>query len=387
MSINKIIGMYNAKNMNIIISKDYLTKKIGERYFKDNEGDINRDLMKKNINKVNELKDELLGELLYENFKKDYFEGNPVSYDEIYDQYKIDNVKVTLRYFDISNNDVDKDKIESFFDTNRENFKQYKLIRLIFKKKEDAEANIKKLQKEPKKFSETGNLLKTEGKVINVTYDPDFSFLDDFEKQDLIDAVKSTPQDAVSDKIIETELGFIVFLVDPPFDDVRTFDVVKKSYLKKNIDSIEKQNKELSYQVYNYAVTNGFDKTAQKFKLEVKTSSPVSFLGYGNSDETDDLNYMIKIFKAKKGDILNPYKYESGFMVSEVNEKSEVQKEAFDKLYDDLYTRYSNEKSQNLENDYYDNERKKITVVDNFRYVITYQLLMPSEEEQQEFVQ
>ena len=46
-TINKIIGMKNAHKMNITISKNWLNKEVGKRYFSDSEGDINYEAMKK----------------------------------------------------------------------------------------------------------------------------------------------------------------------------------------------------------------------------------------------------------------------------------------------------------------------------------------------------
>ena len=82
--INKIIGLNNAKKTGIQISKGYLTKEVGARYYSDKDGDIDTYKMRKEQNRVNQFADMLVDELLYENLERDYFTGLPVSYEEIF---------------------------------------------------------------------------------------------------------------------------------------------------------------------------------------------------------------------------------------------------------------------------------------------------------------
>ena len=128
--INTIIGLNNAKKTGIEISKEYLTKEVGEKFYADKDGDIDTYKMRKEQTKVNQYADMLIDELLFENFEMDYFNGLPISYNEVLDNYKLDNTQVTLVYIDILNSDISEKKLKTFYDINKENYKQYKLIRL-----------------------------------------------------------------------------------------------------------------------------------------------------------------------------------------------------------------------------------------------------------------
>ena len=126
-AINKIIGMYNARKMNITISKVYLTKEIGKRYFSDKDGDPDYDAMRRDTTKVNKYSKDVLQDLLYQNYITDFFSGMPVSQTEIWENYKMDNTKVSLKYLNLSNQDVDDKKLQSYFNENKNSFKNINL--------------------------------------------------------------------------------------------------------------------------------------------------------------------------------------------------------------------------------------------------------------------
>ncbi len=386
--IDKIVGLYNAKKMNIDISKDYLTKEVGIRFYDDDkDGEIDTYKMRKEENIVNQYADKLVDELLFENFKKDYFEGLPVSYEEVSENYKLDNTQITLEYIDILNDEISKDKLKEFYDNNKENYKQYKLIRLFFKSKDLAAENLNTLKQDPSKFVEIGQKLKNEDKVINIKYDAEYYFIDELTEPRLGETVKQTQVNGVGDQIIESELGSFIFLVERiiygDIEETKTYEKAKKDYLVDNYETINKNNKEKADNIYQYALKNDLENAGAKFKYELITSSPSLFMGYNiphvNPDETDDINYMVEVFKGKKGDVLKPYKHENGYMIATIIEKDTITEENIDTLYNDLVSRYSNNKTQRLEQDYYKNKRKKAKIVDNFRFV-NFQMLMPKKE-------
>lgn len=388
--IDSIIGMNNAKRLGIGISKDYLIKEVGSRYYIDKDGDIDNYKMKKDKAEVNRLAKLLLGQLLYENFRRDFFEGLPISYNEVSDNYKLDNVKITLEYIDVLNKEIDKDILKKYYNSNKEKYKLYKLIRLYFKTKELAVENLNKFRQEPLKFIELGEKLKAEDKILTIKFDTEYYFIDELTEPQLGEIVKKTEKDQVGEQVIESELGTFIFLVENivygDIEETKTSEKVKNDYLAENNEIVNKDNKEKAEQIYEYARNNDLVKAAKRFNKELKKSSPFLFMGYNapniNPDETDDVNYMIEIFKNSKGDILKPYKNENGFMIARIIEKDEITKDNIEVLYDDLASRYSNRKNQDLENDYYSFERKKTQIIDNFRYV-NFQLLMQRKEETQ----
>lgn len=390
--IDAMIGMTNAKKLGINISKDYLIKEVGARSnkYRDKDGDVDIYLMKKDEKEVNRQAEMLLDQLLYENFKRDLFEGLPISFNELYDNYKLDNIKITLEYMDILNNEINKDILKKYYDNNKEKYRLYKLIRLYFKTKEIAAENLNKFRQEPLKFIEFAEKLKAEDKIVNIRFDPEYYFIEEFTEPQLGEIVKKTGKDQVGEKVIESELGNFIFLVENivygEIEDGKTSEKVKNDYLAENNETVNKSNKEKSDLIYEYALKNDLLSASKKYGSELKKSSPFLFMGYNapnmNPDETDDLNFMVQVFKGSKGEILKPHKHKNGYMIARIIEKEDVTKEKVEGLYNDLVSRYSNRKSQNLENDYYSVERKKIQIIDNFKYV-NFQLLMPKKEESQ----
>lgn len=381
-AINKIIGMSNAKRMNLIISKNYLVREIGKRYFADNEGDPDFIRMKKEATEVNKYTKDVLKTLIYENFKYDYFKGLPVSENEVLEEYKLENTKVSISYIDILNDDIDKKNIEKYYNENKENYKQYKLLRLVFKNREDALAILEELKNNPSKFIETGNKLKTEGKIINVIIDQEYNFIDGFENEELKIAIKEIGNGNVGKKVIDTGVGPIIFMVNNErygdINDSNVFTKVKNDYIIANLSLIEKENKEKADKIYREIKESKLETVIKKYNIKLEeTKTPVSFLSYGfpnlNPDVTDDINHIISIFKARTQDVLAPIKHKNGYMIVIIKEKIKIDQESFNNNYNDLVVKYSSKKSQDLELDYYDKERKRYQIVDNFYYVFKLQ--------------
>jgi len=384
-AINKIIGMSNAKKMNLIISKNYLIREIGKRYFADNEGDPDFVRMRKEASEVNKYAKDVLKILIYDNFRYDYFKGLPVSEKEVFEEYKLENTKVSLSYINILNDDIDRKNIEKYYNENKENYKQYKLLRLVFKTKEDALSILEELKKNPSKFIEIGNKLKTEGKVINVIIDQEYNFIDGFENEELKLAIKDAGNGNVGKNIVETGVGPIIFMVhNERYGDINEeniFNKVKNDYLSANLLVIEKENKEKIDKIYKEikeVAVSKIESVIKKYNVKLEDiKNPVSFLSYGipnlNPDSTDDRVHIVSIFKANIGDVLPPIKHSNGYMIVTIKDKIKASEESFSNMYSDLVTKYSDQKSQDLEIDYYDKERKKYKVVDNFYYVFKLQ--------------
>ncbi|OHD05786.1 MAG: hypothetical protein A2086_09395 [Spirochaetes bacterium GWD1_27_9] len=387
-TINKIIGMKNAHKMNITISKNWLNKEVGKRYFSDSEGDINYEAMKKERGKVNKYAKEIQEDLLYDSFVQDYFKGLPVTQEEALENYKLENVKVTLKYINLSTQEVDEKLLAKFYDENKDSYKQYKLTRLVFKDKTEAEKALKEVTKDKAKFIEIGNKLKIEDKIVNIVYDSEYSFIDDFENADLKNAVRTTQNKEVAKTVVQTSVGPIVFYIEdvryPELADDKLKQKLKSEYIARNFKAIEDENKKKADELYALAKKDGLEKAANKFNLKVETSGASSFLGYGmpnvNPDLTDDKNYIAKAFKSKKNDILEPFKHSNGYMIAMVSDKADVDLKSFEDMYDDLSKKYSNGKSMDIEGDYYTKERKKYEIVDNFSYVFKIQDFIQKQE-------
>lgn len=390
-SINKIIGMRNAVKMNLFISKDWQLKEVGKRYFSDSDGDPDYIAMKKDLSKVNEFSKQVQEDLLYDCFINDYFRGLPLTRDDVLNQYKLENIKVTLKYFNISNQDADDESLKAFYEQNKDNYKQYKLTRLVFKDKSEAEKALTEIAKDKAKFNEIGNKLKVEDKVINIIYDSEYSFIDEFENVDLKNAVKAISKGDLCKSYVQTTVGPIVFILsdvvigDYSADKVKT--KVKNEYIAKNIQTIEANAKTKAQDIYNQTTKDGFEKTAGKFNLKIETSSPVAFLDYGlpflNPDNTDDKNYIAKLFKSEKNSIMEPFKHSNGYMIAMIDTKTAIDEKEFENMYEELYKKYSDGKSANIENDFYTKERKNYEIVDNFNYVFKIQDFINKEQEQQ----
>ena len=101
-----------------------------------------------------------------------------------------------------------------------------------------------------------------------------------------------------------------------------------------------------------------------------------------NPDETDDRNFMISIFKNNINDVLEPYKHDNGYMITMISDKTEASKDDFEDIFENLNTRNSDRKSINIREDYYNTERKKHEIIDNFYYVFNPQMFMQQEYEQ-----
>jgi hypothetical protein len=388
-AINKIIGMKKAKELGIEVSRELKTLEVGKRYFVDASGDVDFDAMRKNRGKVNEYSKSVVDSIVYENFENDTFNGLPLTKDEVLDTYKLENVKVSVKYVNISNKDADNAKVNQFYEANKNSYKMYKLTRLVFKDKKEAEKALMDIKNDSNKFLEVGNKLKSEDKVINIVYDPSFAFGDDFENDAFKKAVKSTEKGNIYQAVVDSSNGPIIFKVQDvdagDFANERVYQKVKADYIAKNTKEIDGFAKKTADEIFILAKTAGLEKAASSKNLKVESmEKPVEFMGYGipyvRPDATDDKNFIAKIFKAKKGDVVEPFKHDSGYMIAMVTEKKEVNMEDFENLYDELNKNYSSQKTREISSDYYLKERKKYEIIDNFKYVINMQYFMDKEE-------
>ena len=378
-AINRIIGIKIAEDLNFVVSKNLLTNKVGKQYYSDSSGDIDYTAISKDNARFNSLANEYRSDMLYENFTFDFFNGMPVSRDEMLNKYKLENTKVTLKYVNISNDVVNDGVLKTFYEANKSDYKMYKLSKMIFNDKKEAETNLAELKKNPKKFDEIGKNLKSTQKIYNLINETEYALLADLENEDYRSIVKSTSVGNVGSAVIQSSQGPVIVkvvdIMDGDFSDEKVKSQVKNDYMIKNIKEIDAGNKKIADEIYNDSKSNGLDKAASKFEYTAQTTSPVEFLGSGipyvNSDTTDDRNFEMNVFKASKGDVLPPFKHSDGYLVVSIDDRTEASLEDFENTYDSLMQKYSSAKSDELESDFYRNIRKKYEIINNFDYVIT----------------
>lgn len=388
-SINRIIGIYNAKKAGIKISDSYKILEIGKRYYKDKDGDINYRAMEKDNQTVSALGEDVIKSLLYENFLKDSFYGLPLSNDELWDFYVIDNVKVSVDYITFSNSNVSEDKLIAYFNDNKQDYIKYKITKIVFdsSKANDAEAALQEIKKDKTKFKIIGEKLNSEKKIVNMVSDTEFLFLQNINDIELKEELKGKKPGEIGNKVVKTEAGLVLFVVDeikePLFSDNEIKSMVKNDYIKKYASNIEEENKEFSEKVFNYAKQNGLYQAAKAYNLKVETSSPVIFMDYlpNLSDSETDKEFIAKVFKSKRGEILPPHKFSNGYMICMVKEKIDVDVSDFENKFDGYAKRYTQMKESIAERDFFALERKRHEIVDNFNLVINYQTFFEREEQ------
>lgn len=379
--VNKIIGMHNAKKMNIYLSESRLIKAIGNRY-KDSDGDINYREMKKNVEQVNQLRKQMEQSMLYEHYTTDMFTGLPVSKEEVLDAYYEENRKLKIQYVTVRSDNIDEAELEAYFNSNSENYKKYRVTSLVFKEEKDAEKALKEISADESKFTDIGNKLKEEGKVVNFQYGTTFSFLDNLENDELKELVKATASGKIGAKVVTLKTGPSIIKVDEVkeslYSDAEVAAKAKSDYLAANTEAVEAKNLEIARELYNKMKevkdnTSDIKELADGYGASYATADYITFMSYSfpnlNTDVTDDLNFMVKAFKAEKGTVLEPYQTDNGTMVVLVDGLSDVSEEKFEELYDRLSKRHSDKKSEDIKTDFYKEERKKHKIVDNSRYV------------------
>jgi hypothetical protein len=376
--LNKIIGMENARKMDIVIGKEYLVREIGKRYYSDSEGDPDYQLMKQKNKEVNEQAKGVLKEVLYDHFRTDMFESMPVTEEEVWNSYVLDNVKVSIDYIALENDSVSESEVRKWFSENSDNYQQYKLTRLYFENKEDADAALVEITAAPDSFLDIGNRLRTEDKVINIVYDSEYSFTDDFDDFAFAQTVAATPEGSIGTSVVETTVGSIVFKVD----DIKTasisnpevFQKVQSDYTASNYTRISRNNEELAGKIQAAASRSSLASAARQFGRKVEKAENITFMGYEfnfvNPDQSDDLNFMVSMFKGNRRDVLPVFNYQAGFIVAEIADKTEADEDTYEVTYEDLNSQKMDRKTQELESDYYDIERKKHKIIDNFGLVL-----------------
>lgn len=387
-SINRIIGVYNAKNVGIRISDSYKYLEIGKRYYKMSDGEINWKAMERDKATVTSLASDVVDSLLYENFLKDSFGGLPLSNNEMWDFYVMDNVKVSIDYVTLSNYNVADDKLIAYFNDNKNEYIKYKLTKIVFdsQKSSDAEKALEEIKADKSKFKIIGERLNSEKKIINMVTDTDFSFLQNIKDIELREELKGKNIGDIGSKVVKTEAGLVLFMVEeikyPSFAENDIQSMVKNDYIKKYANQIEESNKVLAEKVFNYARQNGLYSAAKAFNLKVDTSSKALFMDPlpNLGDTTDDKNFTVNVFKSKKGEIVGPHKFSTGYMVCSIKEKDDISISDFESKFDGYAKRYVRMKEMIVEADFFKAERKKHEIVDNFNLVINYQTFFERDE-------
>ncbi len=383
-AINRIIGMRSAKNMNITISKNYLINEVGKRNFPNEEGDPDFLKMRQNSAALNQYSKQVYDDLLFENFLQDYFFGLPINDHELLSEYRLDNTKVVLKYITVGFDNVDNDSLKEYFKNNTDKYNLYKLTRIYCKDKAEADKIVKEANNNYDKFVELGNKGKEDGKVLNIVTDPDYSFLDELAEQQLTDGLKSLKKHEVLQTVIETPIGGMIVAIEDKkaanLDDNRVLGKVTDQYRVDKKDELETKAKEFADSVYSDLKGKDFDTVVKRLNLNATTTQPLTFLdpnfsGVFNSydDLTDDTNFIVKTFKAKKGELLEPYKHSNGYVIALVSDQISMKNDEYENLFDDLLKEYSSKKSTNIEIDYFTKERKQYRIVDNFNYVFNIQ--------------
>ena len=382
-AINRIIAMRNAKKMNITISKNYLINEVGKRNFANEEGDPDFLRMRQNPQALNQYSKQVYDDLIYENFLEDHFYGLPLNDDELLKEYKLDNTKVVLKYVNIDFDNVDENSLKEYFKNNEDKYALYKLTRIYCKDKADAENLLKEIKNNYNKFIELGNKEKEENKILNIVTDVDYSFLEDFDEAKIKESIGSLKPRDILQTVIETPVGgMIVALTEKINGDLtntRVHSKVIEQYKNDRKDELETDTKKFADSLYNDLKGKDFDTIVKRKNLNPTTSSQIGLLDQGfinlglSLDSTDDINFIAKIFKAPKNELLEPYKYSGGYLITYISDKIYVEEDKYEDLKDDLLKDYSNRKSANIENDYFIKERKKQEIVDNFSYVFNIQ--------------
>jgi hypothetical protein len=382
-AINRVIAMRNAKNMNITISKNYLINEVGKRNFANEEGDPDFLRMRQNPQALNQYSKQVYDDLIFENFLEDYFYGLPTNNDELLNEYKLDNTKVVLKYVDVGFENIDENSLKEYFKDSENNYSLYKLTRIYCKNRADAERLLKEIQNDYDKFIELGNREKEENKILNIVTDVDFSFLDDFDEAKIKEGIKTLNTKDVLQTVIETSVGGMIVAItekiDGNLDNARVHNRATEQYRIDKKDELETKAKEFADSIYNELKGRDFDTIAKRRNLNPITTPQIGLLDQNftnlrlSLDSTDDINFIAKIFKANKDELLEPYKYSDGYIITYISDKISMEESEYENLYEDLLKNYSNRKSTNIEIDYFTKERKKYEIVDNFSYVFNIQ--------------
>lgn len=386
--IQKVIGMYNAKKMNITVSNKSVLRLIAKNRYTGADGKIDYDKLRSEINKIN-LNDseEIKNELLLENYEYDYFGHLPVSYSDVAFSYGINNTKTKVKYIDIPFNDISKDKLAEYVANNSVKFRQYKVGRIIFADtaaaKRDAEKTLMELTVDPTQFDEIGEKLKKENKIINIITDSTFNFADNYDSQ-IAEALAATELGKVCNKLAaEPNIGYtIIKVLDTKNADIADDAVAlraKNAYTTENRSLAELDSQTKAKEVFD-RITAGEDMATVSSSVGIQiggsdeemllTDNILPMLDFSNDK---DMEFITKVFFSKVGVPVEPYKYANGVVVAYVENRTDIDIEAMEADYDRLAKASDSMKVAALRQDFYREEKKKHKVVDNFHYAIRIQ--------------
>ncbi|MCG8571506.1 MAG: SurA N-terminal domain-containing protein, partial [Spirochaetes bacterium] len=338
--LNKIIGMFNARKMGIHISQQKLNQEVGKRYYSP-DGAVNYEAMKDDLNRVNQLSKKVMQDLLYENYEFDYFNGLPIDEDEITYKYKLAEEKINVSYINISHDDVTNEVIENYFTENKDKYQTFKMTKLIFndESKEEAEKALTEILAEPERFIEISNNLTNEEKAINLIYDTEYTLYNNLENDEIKALAVKTEEGKIGQHIVPiNDIGYAIIRMDDKdygniFDSQVNYQV-KKDYVTANLDSIKAANQTKADSIYQMILTdseNGFANATVSYQVEKEVAENVTFMSYGipnvHPDSTDDLNFMVSLFKAEPETVIPPYEYDNGFMIFKVGTKTQLNDE------------------------------------------------------------
>jgi hypothetical protein len=386
--IQKVIGMYNAKKMDITVSNKSVLRLIAKNRYTGADGKIDYDKLRSEINKIN-LNDseEIKNELLLENYEYDYFGHLPVSYSEVAFSYGINNTKVKVKYTDIPFNSISKEKLAEYIANNSVKYRQYKVGKIVFadtaNAKRDAEKTLMELTTDPTQFDAIGEKLKKENKIINVINDSVFRFADDYDKE-IADVLAATELGKVCNKLAaEPNVGYtIIKVLDTKNADVADDAVAsraKNNYVMENRSLAELDSQTKAKTIFDKVVAGEDMATVSSAEGIQMTSSDNEMLLTDNIlpmlDFTDnkDMEFITKLFFSKVGTPVEPYKYANGVVVACVESRTEIDTEAMEADIEKLAKSSDAMKVAALRQDFYREEKKKHKVVDNFHYAIRIQ--------------
>ncbi len=386
--IQKVIGMYNAKKMNITVSNKSVLRLIAKNRYTGADGKIDYDKLRSEINKIN-LNDseEIKNELLLENYEYDYFGHLPVSYSDVAFSYGINNTKTKVKYIDIPFNDISKDKLAEYVANNSVKFRQYKVGRIIFADtaaaKRDAEKTLMELTVDPTQFDEIGEKLKKENKIINIITDSTFNFADNYDSQ-IAEALAATELGKVCNKLAaEPNIGYTIIKVL----DTKNADIADDAVALRAKNAYTTENRSLAELDSQTKAKEVFDRIAAGEDMATVSSSVGIQIGGSNEEMllTDnilpmldfsndkDMEFITKVFFSKVGVPVEPYKYANGVVVAYVESRTDIDIETMEADYDRLAKASDSMKVAALRQDFYREEKKKHKVVDNFHYAIRIQ--------------
>ena len=386
--IQKVIGMFNAKKMDITVSNKSVLRLIAKNRYTGADGKIDYDKLRSEINKIN-LNDseEIKNELLLENYEYDYFGHLPVSYSEVAFSYGINNTKVKVKYADIPFNSISKEKLAEYVANNSVKFRQYKVGKIVFADtataKRDAEKALMELTTDPTQFDTIAENLKKENKIINFINDSTFHFAEDYNEQ-IASILPTTELGKVCNKLAaEPNVGYtIVKVLDTKNADVADNAVAsraKNAYVTENRSLAELDSQTKAKDIFD-KVKNGEDFATVSSSVGIQISSSEqemlitdNILPMLDISNDKDMEFITKLFFSKVGVPVEPYKYANGVVVAYVESRTDANMENMEADFEKLVKSSDSIKVAALRQDFYREEKKKHKVVDNFHYAIRIQ--------------